>query len=108
MIIGSVDHDGSPRLFATDPVGAYWGFMAVVIGRGGSVAGDYLVKHYKRKMKLEKATALAIDALRQTTDTELTSDNIEIAQISVKTGKFNKLAHSEINSYLTPEDTKTE
>jgi proteasome alpha subunit len=108
MIIGSVDHDGTPRLFATDPVGAYWGFMAVVIGRGGSIAGEYLVKHYKRKMKLQKAIALAIDALRQATDTELTSDNIEIAEITVETGMFRKLSYSEIDKYLTPVESKTE
>ena len=108
MIIGSVDHDGTPRLFATDPVGAYWGFMAVVIGRGGSISGEYLVKHYKHKMKLQKAIALAIDALRQATDTVLTSDNIEIAQITVDTGKFHKFSHSDIDKYLTPEGSKTE
>jgi proteasome alpha subunit len=108
MIIGSVDHDGTPRLFATEPVGAYWGFMAVVIGRGGSIAGEYLVKHYKRKMKLQKAIALAIDALRQATDTVLNSDNIEIAEIKVETGKFHKLSHLEIDKYLTPDNSKTE
>jgi proteasome alpha subunit len=108
MIIGSIDHDGSPRLFATDPVGAYWGFMAVVIGRGGNIAGEYLVKHYKRKMKLKKAIHLAIDTLRQATDTDLTSENIEIAQITVDTGKFHKLTYSEIDSFLTPEKSETE
>lgn len=36
MIIGSVDHDSSPKLFVTDPVGTFWGFLAAVIGRGSS------------------------------------------------------------------------
>jgi proteasome alpha subunit len=108
MIIGSVDHDGAPRLYATDPVGAYWGFMAVVIGRGGSRAGEHLVKNYKRKMTLTKGISLAIDALRQATDTDLTSNIVEIAQIPTDTGKFHKLTHSEIDSYLTPATSTTE
>ncbi|MGY5875995.1 MAG: archaeal proteasome endopeptidase complex subunit alpha, partial [Candidatus Thorarchaeota archaeon] len=34
MIIGSVDSDTKPKLFVTDPVGTYWGYLAAVIGRG--------------------------------------------------------------------------
>jgi proteasome alpha subunit len=108
MIIGSVDYDGTPRLFATDPVGAYWGFMAVVIGRGGSSAGEHLVKNYKYKMNLQKAITLAIEALRQASDTELTSDNVEIAKIPVDSGEFYRLTHEEIDGYLTPADPQTE
>ena len=100
MIIGSVDFDGSPRLYVTDPVGTYWGFLATIIGRGAASAGEYLEKRYNRKMSLDDAIKLAIGSLRETSETTLTADNVEIARIPVKTRTFDKLAVSEIKSFL--------
>jgi proteasome alpha subunit len=100
MIIGSVDFDGSPRLYVTDPVGTYWGFLASIIGRGAASAGEYLEKRYNRKMSLDDAIKLAIGSLRETSETTLTADNVEIARIPVKTRTFDKLAVSEIKSFL--------
>ena len=83
MIIGSTDCDNTPRLFVTDPVGTYWGFLAAVIGRGSTQAGEYLQKHYNRKMKMSAVVRLAIDTLRQVTESDLSSENVEIAKIPV-------------------------
>ena len=63
MIFGSVDHDGSPKLYVTDPVGTYWGFLASIIGRGAARAGEYLEKRYNRKMSLKDAIELALGFL---------------------------------------------
>jgi proteasome alpha subunit len=106
MIIGSVDHDTSPRLYVTDPVGTYWGFLAAVIGRGSNRAGEYLETHYKPKMKTTQAINLALDTLRQTTDAELTSRNVEIAKIPVSTGIFYKLSSEEVDSHLSPMESE--
>ena len=100
MIIGSVDFDGSPRLYVTDPVGTYWGFLASIIGRGAASAGEFLEKRYNRKMSLDDAIKLAIGSLRETSETTLTADNVEIAKIPVKSRTFEKLAVSEIESVL--------
>ncbi|NHI88898.1 MAG: archaeal proteasome endopeptidase complex subunit alpha [Candidatus Thorarchaeota archaeon] len=100
MIIGSVDFDGSPRLYVTDPVGTYWGFLASIIGRGAASAGEYLEKRYNRKMSLDDAITLAIGSLRETSETTLTADNVEIARIPVESRTFEKLAVSEIKSVL--------
>ncbi len=108
MLIGSVDIDEQPRLFMTDPVGYHWGYLAAVIGRGSTAAGEYLEKHYKRTIKLPEAIRLALDALKQVTDTELDKENVEIAQISVATGKFYRLSYSEIDGYLNPSSPKKE
>jgi proteasome alpha subunit len=100
MIIGSVDFDGFPRLYVTDPVGTYWGFLASIIGRGAASAGEYLEKRYNRKMSLDDAITLAIGSLRETSETTLTADNVEIARIPVESRTFEKLAVSEIKSVL--------
>jgi len=108
MLIGSIDYDGVPRLFMTDPVGYHWGYLAAVIGRGSNQAGDYLEQHYKRTLKLPAAIRLGLDALRQATDSELDKNNVEIAQISVKTREFYRLSYAEIEQYLSSEDTTKE
>jgi len=97
MIIGSVDHDNSPRLFVTDPVGTYWGFLAAVIGRGSAAAGQFLEQNYdkSKKQSLDEAINLALDSLRQATDTELTADNVEIVKIPTSTRIFHKLTQEE-------------
>jgi proteasome alpha subunit len=106
MIIGSVDFDGTPHLYVTDPTGTLLGFLATVIGRGSTQAGEVLEKSYKRDMQLSDATALAIEALKKASDTKMTADNIEIAQITVKHRIFRKLTRAEIGNVLSPPKPK--
>ncbi len=102
MIIGSVDHDNTPRLFVTDPVGTYWGFLAAIIGKGTARAGEYLEKHYARNKSLSEAIEIALGALRVASETDLTADNVEIAKIPLETRKFQKLTRTEIEGYINP------
>jgi proteasome alpha subunit len=106
MIIGSVDLDGTPHLYVTDPTGTLLGFLATVIGRGSTQAGEVLEKEYKRTISLSQATNLAIDALRKASDVKMTADNMEIAQISVKDRKFHKLTRPDIEEILSPTKPK--
>ncbi len=104
MIIGSVDHDGVPRLFVTDPVGTYWGFLAAVIGRGSARAGEFLESKYDqtRRQSLDQAIQVGLGALREATDSELTHDNVEIAKIPTSTRIFQKLSPDEMKAVLKP------
>ncbi|MFW9832418.1 MAG: archaeal proteasome endopeptidase complex subunit alpha [Candidatus Thorarchaeota archaeon] len=102
MIFGSVDHDGSPKLYVTDPVGTYWGFLASIIGRGAARAGEYLEQRYNRKLSLDEAIEIALGSLREATEKELTADNVEIVKIPVKTRTFEKLSDNEIMGFLKP------
>jgi proteasome alpha subunit len=107
MLIAAVDYDSSPRLYMTDPVGYYWGYLAAVIGRGSAQAGEYLEKEYHKKaLKIPEAIKLGLQALHHATDTELDAYNVEIATISVKTGEFHKLSYDEIITHLTAGDEK--
>ena len=106
MIIGSIDPDGSPKIFVTDPVGTYWGFLASIIGRGFARAGEFLEQRYNRKMSLNDAIEVALGSLREATEKELTVDNIEIVKIPTKTRKFEKLSNDEIASFLQPTKPK--
>ena len=104
MLIGSVDYDGTPRLFMTDPVGYHWGYLAAVIGRGSNQAGEFLESNYKRSIKMPAAIKLALDALKQASDSELDKDNVEIAKIPAKSSKFTRLSDSEVEKYLAGDE----
>jgi proteasome alpha subunit len=108
MIIGSNDYDGSPKLFVTDPVGTYWGFLAAVLGRGAARAGEYLEKNYSKKMNLDEAVTIALNALRESDEKDLSADNIEIAKIPKSTRVFVKLTKTEIEEFLNPSKPKKE
>ncbi|MFW9805587.1 MAG: proteasome subunit alpha, partial [Candidatus Thorarchaeota archaeon] len=97
---------GSPKLFVTDPVGTYWGFLASIIGRGTARAGEFLEQRYNRKMSLNDAIEVGLGSLREATEKELTVDNVEIVKIPTKTRKFEKLSNDEIASYLQPTKPK--
>ncbi len=102
MIIGSIDADGAPRLFVTDPVGTYWGFLAAVIGRGTARAGEYLEKNYSKSGTLDQAIKVALGALRESSEKDLTEDSVEIARIPKKTRVFEKLTAKQVKGYLQP------
>lgn len=108
MIIGSNDHDGSPKLFVTDPVGTYWGFLAAVLGRGAARAGEYIEKNYSRKMSMNDAISVALNALRESDEKDLSSDNVEIAKVPKVTRTFTKLTRDEIEGFLNPAKPKKE
>lgn len=101
MIIASVDSDGAPRLFVTDPVGTYWGFLAAVIGRGTGKAGEHLEKHYSRSATLDEAVMVGLGALRAATEKDLTEENVEIAKIPKKTRVFEKMNPDEVKAFLS-------
>ncbi|TFF91198.1 proteasome subunit alpha, partial [Candidatus Thorarchaeota archaeon] len=101
MIIGSVDTDSSPRLFVTDPVGTYWGFLAAAIGRGTTRAGDFLQKNYSRSAKIDEAIGVGLGALREATEKELNEENVEIARVPKKTRVYEKLNQDEVKTFLS-------
>ncbi|MEM4734871.1 MAG: archaeal proteasome endopeptidase complex subunit alpha [Candidatus Thorarchaeota archaeon] len=100
MIIASVDFDGTPHLYVTDPTGTLLGFLATAIGRGSMQAGEVLEKGYRIDLSLSEATMLAIEALRKASESKLTADSVEIAHIAVSDHRFRKLSREEVADYL--------
>uniref|UniRef100_A0AC34RAT0 Proteasome subunit alpha type n=1 Tax=Panagrolaimus sp. JU765 TaxID=591449 RepID=A0AC34RAT0_9BILA len=79
MIVGGFDYDGTPRLYKTEPSGAYYEYLASSTGRGEKPVREYLEEHYSDEtIKDEDATLkLVIKALSQVVQSG--AQNIEIA-----------------------------
>ena len=46
LLIGGFNYDGTPRLFKTEPSGAYYEYLASSTGRGEKPIREYLEEHY--------------------------------------------------------------
>lgn len=100
LLIVGVNPDGSPKLFMTDPSGAFWGYLAQAIGSGAQTVREILEKEYKNGMKLDEAIKLAIKALKEVIETDLDSTKVEIAVIKNDTKKFEKLSDEALDGYI--------
>ncbi len=99
LLIAGVD-DYGPRLFMTEPSGAYAGYLARAIGAGSQPVTDFLEKHYKPNMSLDEAIVLAIKALKPVVEGALEPEKLEIGIVDVKERKFRKLTDEEIAEWL--------
>lgn len=79
MIIGGFDHDGTPRLFKTEPSGVYFEFLSTSIGRNEQQVREYLEENYNEESTANELSLLkfVINALSQVVQTG--AQNIEIA-----------------------------
>jgi len=76
-LIGGFDHDGSARLFQTDPSGVYHEWKANSTGRSAKSVREYLEKHYTDEVAAsdEATIKLAIRALLEVVQ----GKNLEVA-----------------------------
>ncbi|ETN76673.1 multicatalytic endopeptidase [Necator americanus] len=79
MLIGGFDFDGHPRLFKTEPSGAYYEYLANSTGRGEKPVREYLEEHYGDDTIKDEASTLklVVKALSQVVQSG--AQNIEIA-----------------------------
>ncbi|MHA1229016.1 MAG: archaeal proteasome endopeptidase complex subunit alpha [Candidatus Helarchaeota archaeon] len=102
FLIAGVDNDGSPKLFMTDPSGAYWSFKATCIGQNSESVKEFLNEEYRDDLTLDEAIILSIKALKKSLgdEKELESKNVEIAIIKTKDRKFHRLSLEEVEKYM--------
>jgi len=88
MLIGGFDYDGTPRLFKTEPSGAYYEYMANSTGRGEKPVREYLEQHYSPETVANEAAVLklVVKALSQVVQSG--AQNIEIAVMKLPRNEF--------------------
>ena len=98
LLIAGVDETG-PRLFSTDPSGAFIEYKVGSEGSGRSGAMAYFEEKYKENMTLEESIDMGIKAIHKGSEGKLNPDAIEIAVIDAKE-KFRRLSHDESKNYV--------
>ena len=100
LIIGVNPNDNSPKLFMTDPSGAYWGYLAQAIGSGAQTVREILEKEYKEGITLDEAITLALKALKEVIESDFDSSKVEVAIIKKETRKFEKISDNKLEEYI--------
>jgi proteasome alpha subunit len=99
LLIAGVDKFG-PRLFMTEPSGAYAGYYAVGIGAGSQPVTDFFEKNYDKAIDIEKAIPLALKALSSVMEGGLDPLRVEMAIIRKETGKYELLPSDEMMKHI--------
>uniref|UniRef100_A0A0M3I1V2 Proteasome subunit alpha type n=1 Tax=Ascaris lumbricoides TaxID=6252 RepID=A0A0M3I1V2_ASCLU len=79
MLIGGFDFDGTPRLFKTEPSGAYYEYFANSTGRGEKPVREYLEEHYSDETIIDEASVLKLVVRSLSQVVQSGAQNIEIA-----------------------------
>jgi len=99
LLIAGVD-EKKAHLFETDPSGVVAAYKCQAIGGGAQAVTDFFEREYNDKQSLDEAILLALGALRTMVEGEFSEANIEMAVITVKTGRFEKLSDEDLAKYI--------
>ena len=113
LVGGYDDHLEQVQLYQVDPLGSYFPWKATAIGKTSVSAKTFLEKRWNENLELEDAIHVALLALKESVDGELTGENLDIAVVSesqdnllgfkgtsVEGPRFKKLTAEEINDRL--------
>jgi 20S proteasome subunit alpha 2 len=114
LLVGGYDQNSEKfQLSQVDPSGSYFPWKATAIGKTSNSAKTFLEKRWNENLELEDAIHVALLALKESVDGELTGENLDIAIVSDSNEellgfkgtdeegpRFKKLSAEEINDRL--------
>ncbi|MBN2156380.1 MAG: archaeal proteasome endopeptidase complex subunit alpha [Candidatus Lokiarchaeota archaeon] len=96
FILISVDPDGIPQLMTTSPSGRFSSWKATALGQNEDRARDILKENYKEDASLEDLMKLGIKVQKQTSEEEITAEDVEIAFVNNVDRKFDFVPQKKI------------
>ena len=99
LLLMGVDEKG-PRLFETDPSGAFSEVYAAAIGSGKKDVESEFEKKYDQKMSRDSAIALVVEVMKKAADKKITPEDMAISYVDAKTKKLIKMTPDEIKKSL--------
>ncbi|WP_101296557.1 archaeal proteasome endopeptidase complex subunit alpha [Halegenticoccus soli] len=103
LLIGGVEN-GRPRLYETDPSGTPYEWKAVSIGSDRGEIRDFLEENYREDVDLDAGVGLALRALAEVSDENLTPEGIGVATVDAESEQFRELPTDELEGYLSEHD----
>lgn len=99
LLVAGVDKFG-PRLFMTEPSGAYAGYFAVVIGTGSQPVTEFFEKNYSKDITIDSAINLSLRSFSPVLEGGLDPQRIEMAIIRNETAKLELLSGEELSKHI--------
>jgi proteasome alpha subunit len=103
LLIAGVS-DGEARLFETDPSGTSNEWKAVAIGSDRSTIQEFLEDEYVEELTLDEGVDLALRALDEGRDDDLSPEGVGVATVDAETGVFHEFETDETADYLAELD----
>lgn len=98
FLFGGIE-DGTPRLFETDPSGAFIEVKASGIGSGREEVTGFFEENYDEDASLEEAVVLGLRALVKA-GVELNPLSVEVGIADAETGRFEKVNEEDAETYI--------
>ena len=89
----------TPRLFETDPSGAFTEYTSTAIGMGKPDVEKLFEKEYKKEMSRDDAIRLALKSLKGVSEGKIIGENIDIVTIGLEK-KYQQLTKKEISGFV--------
>ncbi len=99
LLIMGVDESG-PKLFETDPSGAFSEVYAAAIGSGKKEVEAIFEKDYNVKASLDEAVKLVARVLKNVSPKGASIDTLAISYVNVKNKKLTKLTSDEVKKIV--------
>lgn len=99
LLIMGVD-DSGPRLFETDPSGAFSEVQAAAIGSGKKEVETIFEKEYDPKASLNEAVQLAAKVLKHVGEKSTGPDTLAISYVDTKTRKIVKMSTDDVKKIM--------
>lgn len=97
----AIDSSG-PQIYTTSPSGIYRSYKAFALGSGEAKAREYIEKNLKENASFEDIIKLALNAIKESIDEDMTKENIRLAYIRTsEDNKFKTCSKEEVNKFLT-------
>ncbi len=97
----AIDSSG-PQIYTTSPSGIYRSYKAFALGSGEAKAREYIEKNLKENASFEDIIKLALNAIKESIDEDITKENIRLAYIRTsEDNKFKTCSKEEVNKFLT-------
>ncbi len=99
LLVMGVDETG-PRLFETDPSGAFSEVYASAIGSSKKEVEEMFKEEYEHDMNFDEALQLSIQALDEVKEGGVTHENVYISYINEENKQFEKISSEELEKRL--------
>lgn len=94
-----IDEAGT-QIFTTSPSGIYRSFKAYGLGNGEATAREYIKNNYKKELTFEELIKLALNAIKESADEDISKENIRLAYIKSEDKKFTLSSKDEIEKFI--------
>jgi proteasome alpha subunit len=95
-----IDSTG-PQIYTTSPSGIYRPYKAYALGSGEAQAREHIQANYKENMSFKEIVDLALNAIKESVEDDLSKDTIRIAYVkSSEDNKFKMCMKDEINKFI--------